>query len=509
MVGHGDDTRAGRAVRRSFVAAKTALVGALLLAVACGGERELGDYPASTCDLGARPSGDPHEEQINIATFWYDDDREREAFRVLTRRVDDDNYYVSIDDMPDRVATQRHIRDAFENEKLPHLFQVNGGSDVVGWVDGRHGDERDLCALDSLREPSAWSDYFQETLEPIRCAGSIYALPVGVHHINVLFYNHALFEQLSALAEDSGITLTPPAALESPAELVELLRAVSELDTARLGGGAPIVPLAIGSSNDWPLTVVAYENVLLGLGRDAYETLWEGGLETDGGRGAQRLERSLREMLDVLRDLVRYSNYAAGIKWQDALRQVGSGQALLTITGDWGYAQLDPAQLPDVTTIAFPGTRGSFVYTPDSFAAPRELGANGFQARAFLDSAQDKAALIAFSNAKYSIPPRVDLEAEELAELTTRATYDEFSACARREGDCELLLAVSGLGPSPGIDPCLDEVEHVLALAVAGKPLTHERSCAAPEPRTAAAAEERLLEVWLEVAKRRFAASCR
>jgi len=491
----------------------------ILLAVAtfgllgCSGDRVLGDYPPSTCDL-AEPPQEFSNEPLSIATFWAD--REQAALETLRERVDSDRYLISTEQIGTRVEVQRHINDAFESQKLPDVFQVNGGSDVLRWVKDRAPDATDVCALDTLRDDSHWSRrYFPEALGPLTCHGNLYGLPVGIHHLNVLFYNRELWNTLAERARANGVELLDPAELKTPYELLAQLRQVSELHVAA-SSGKQIVPLAIGTESEWPLTIIAFENVLLSLGRDAYETLWMGGLAAASEQRRTELREALEEMLSVLRVLRGFSDLSASVGWQDALRQVGAGEALMTITGDWGFVQLDSEMLANVETVSFPGTASSFVYTPDSFAVPRELKKNGFPARSFLqDVVADKRALIDFSNAKHAIPPRSDLKDSEvnlLASESLRATYRQFARCQANQG-CKLLLAVSGLAPPPGTNPCFDEVDSLLTFAVTGhdpwRGSTVPRRCTSMLPRSSAGAEERLVDLLLQVAEHRFAADCR
>jgi glucose/mannose transport system substrate-binding protein len=492
------------------------LVGIAFGLLGCSGDRLLGDYPPSTCDL-AEPPAEVRDEPLTIATFWADA-REHDAYEELRHRIMARGYSVTTETIDTRVEVQRKISDSFEDQKLPDVFQVNGGSDVLRWVQNRDPDEgTDVCALDRLRHETDWRDaYFPVALEPLTCHGNLYGLPVGIHHLNVLFYNRELFAELVELGRASGLTLAEPGEMQSVDELLDLLANVEGLG-ATTATGKPIIPLAIGNESEWPLTIIAFENVLLSLGRRAYETLWLGGLESFDQKRADALRTSLVEMLQVLRELYRYSDVTAQVSWQDALRQVGAGEALLTITGDWGFAQLDAEAAARVDTVTFPGTAGRFVYTPDSFAVPRELKKNGFPARAFLnDVVAEKEALIAFANTKHAIPPRNDLtkvEVDSLSSERLRSTYRQFASCARGEGDCELLLAVSGLAPPPGTDPCFDEMDALLTHAVTGEAPPDDgsgsRECWEEPPRTSEEAEARLIDLLLDVATRRFAAACR
>jgi glucose/mannose transport system substrate-binding protein len=491
------------------------LVGAALGLFGCSGDQVLGDYPPSTCDL-AEPPAEVDREQLSIATFWADS-REQDAFEELRRRIASLGYSVTTEQIETRVEVQRKISDSFESQKLPDVFQVNGGSDVLRWVQNREPESTDVCALDRLRAAADWrKDYFPGALKPLTCHGNLYGLPVGIHHLNVLFYNREVFATLAERARASGVELVEPSQMDSPYELLSLLASVLELG-ATTTTGKPIIPLAIGTESEWPLTIMAFENVLLGLGNLAYETLWLGGLESFDQQRADDLRASLAEMLEVLRELHGYSDVSAHMSWQDALRQVGKGEALLTITGDWGFAQLDAEAAARVDAVTFPGTASHFVYTPDSFAVPRELKKNGFPARSFLhDVVADKEALIAFSNAKHSIPPRKDLTEDEIELLSSeslRSSYRQFASCGEADGRCQLLLAVSGLAPPPGTDPCFDEMDALLAFAVTGDAPRDDgsvaRQCQKKRPVTSAEAEARLIEVLLDVATRRFAAACR
>ena len=490
------------------------LAAAAFWLLACSGDRVLGDYPPSTCDL-AEPPAEFSGGTLSIATFWAG--QEQEALETLRQRVDSSRYLITTEQIGTRVEVQRRINDNFESQKLPDVFQVNGGSDVLRWVQDRNAEATDVCALDRLRDKLEWSRaYFPDALGPLSCHGNLYGLPVGIHHLNVLFYNRQLFAALAERARQNGSELIEPSRLHTPYELLSLLAQVAELG-ATAPSGKPLVPLAIGTESEWPLTIIAFENVLLSLGRDAYETLWMGGLE-DGDRArTAQLRETLTEMLSVLRELHSYSNASVSQSWQDALHDVGAGEALLTITGDWGFAQLDSEVVDQVETVTFPGTSGAFVYTPDSFAVPRELKKNGFPARSFLqDVVADKAALIDFANAKHAIPPRRDLSFDEVELLSSenlRATYRQFVGCNDGSNDCKLLLAVSGLAPPPGTDPCFDEMDSLLTFAVTGQDPTADstvpRSCQEAFPTTGAQAEERLLDLLLQVAGRRFAAACR
>lgn len=519
MTGPGSRTYGHGCARRFAAALRRALSPVLLLSgelFACSGEQVLGDYPPSTCDLSEVPESTGEKLPLTIASFWEKDENERIALKALTDLVDAQRFLVAKPESQTRIDVQLHIKNAFERQQLPDVFQANGGSDVLRWVAKRSGESTAVCALDSLGDREGWSGvYFPSVLAPISCRGQLFALPVGVHHLNVLFYNHDLYAALQAAAQKRKLNLAAPSELHSVEELLAQLKLIDELGfTAQ--NGKRLVPLALATNERWPLAILAFENVLLSLSLDAYKMLWEGGLTADGGHSPEQLKPILEQMLEVLRATVlRYSDLSKRLIWQDALRQVGDGAAVFTVTGDWGWAQLSDEQREHVTTVTFPGTAGTFVYTPDTFAVPRELGKNGYPARAFLhDVVFQKEALIEFAKVKYSIPPRGDLSDDEVDELgaeSIKRTYRDFQDCER--GGCELQLAVSGLAPPPGVGPCFDDIDALLTLAVTEIQPTDEQrtelSCPEQFPATSDDAAVQVVELLLKVAEQRFASDCR
>ena len=105
-----------------------------------------------------------------------------------------------------------------------------------------------------------------------------------------------------------------------------------------------------------------------------------------------------------------------------------------------------------------------------------------------------------------------DTEVDTLKSENLRSTYRQFANC-NDSTSCKLLLAVSGLAPPPGTDPCFDEMHSLLTFAVTGQDpsagSTVARHCQESFPATGAQAEARLLDLLLQIAGRRFAPGCR
>ncbi len=477
---------------------------------ACASESVIGDYPPSTCDLTEAPS-DANDTTVYLSTFWVG--KEEAAVASLIDHLPTGYGYQPLV-KETRLDSLRKLETAFGGERLPDVFQANGGSDVLRWVRGG-GEGSAICPLDRLSATYGWQGvYFPRSLQPVSCRGSLYALPVGIHRLNVLFYNRDLFAKLKEQAALVGVTLVEPEALKSPYDLLEQLEQVTTLG-AKTDEGKDIVPLTMGTTSRWPLTVLGFENVLMSLGGNAYHTLWEGGLQGDDGTRSAQLTGKLEEMLAILRRLVEFSAIEREITWQDALLEVGRGEALFTVTGDWGWAQLEEEQAANVATVAFPGTSSSFVYTPDSFAVPRQLGQSGYRAHTFLQSViAEKESLIDFSSVKHAIPPRNDIDPRRLATQALRETYQRFNDCSVGVDGCEVVLAVSGLGPPPGFDACLDDIDAVLNMAVLGRipedpDAPRRRLCTELLPTTKRQASTRMMELLMNIGNQRFAADCR
>lgn len=336
----------------------------------------------------------------------------------------------------------------------------------------------------------------------------------GVHRLNVLFYNAALLETLARVAESRGLTLRAPEELTSVAQFIEHLELIDEL-SAETEAGQRIVPLALDNNENWPLSLLAFESLMVARRAELYEAVWMGHASSD-----DVLRVELSAVVDELRALAARSNLEARVTWQRALEMVGNGEAAYTVIGDWGWAQQASAAQA-LAAMPFPGTSHAFVYTPDSFAIPRRGGTDGSGAHMWLREVVDHTPTqTAFARIKHSIPTLRDLgesELDALEDVYVADTYREFARCQSAEGECRLLLAVSGLGPAPATDPCFDEVSKLLGRAVGAMSQDDindvaagtERECRSPMPDDAIAAGHELVERLLLISRESFAGACR
>ncbi|HSC87908.1 MAG TPA: ABC transporter substrate-binding protein, partial [Polyangiaceae bacterium] len=487
-----------------------------ILTLGCGGVESLGTRPAVSCDLVDYELDDT-ERSVSIGTFWTDT-AEASALRLLEEAAERSRFVVTPTRRRDRLTQQLSLRDWLLNdsEPLPDLFQVNGGSDVLQWPSRAANEEPQLCSLDRLDQLHAWRDqFFPATLAPLSCGDSLYALPIGVHRLNTLIYNPALLTRLATLASEQGLELRLPDDFSSPADFLAALQTIE-----KVGQNSPddaVVPLAIGNQSGWPLTVLGFENLLVGRGVSTYESLW-GTSTKEATLQPEALRHELEGWLGELRVLVTLSNLKERMAWQDAVHLVASGGAAFTVMGDWAVAQLSAHEVDQIELRTFPGTEEAFVYTPDSFAVSRLTDSDGAGANYWLrEVVANRDVQLAFSARKYSIPALRDLEPTELERLDARQreTYRTFSACQTSPADCRLLLAVSGLGPAPGTNPCFDEIDRLLTRAVGASsaeddaPGDEGSESVCPLQEEPEAAGQQLIDILVAVAREPFAADCR
>lgn len=489
---------------------------------ACTGDLELGHEPPSPCDFVMS-----HDEAngLELLTFWSEDEQERRALAVLRGRAEAVDLHVTEASDEDRVTLQKNLQEG-NFGVLPDVFQVNGGSDVLQYIHDAQATR--ICDLEQLAEQYDVRDnYFAAALAPSTCRGTLYAWPLSIHRLNTILVNLEVYSQVEEAAKLQGKEFPRLDKLKNADALLAALEVVKSLNL-QTEDGKRIVPLSLGLEfidpiiseqsfgQEWVLLVIAFENFLLSYDLPAYKRLWYGMGETTEDELRARLQDIIVDLRRI-RALIR----PGARSWQEATLEVGEGSALLAIGGDWMRAQLDEATLDSgrVVSVPFPGTDDFFVYTPDSFAVPRQVKSDGSSARNWLTQVvDDLPTQLNFSRRKQAIPAASGLGATELIALGSdylTQSYHEFSACHQRNSSCQLLLAISGLGPSPNLDPCFDRLGQVLA-KVAGVKL--ERTvpqdpkagiCTRPMPESVEQAEAEMIEVLLAQAREPFRKECR
>jgi glucose/mannose transport system substrate-binding protein len=319
----------------------------------------------------------------------------------------------------DSTRARALLKNRMEAGEPPDTFQANVGQDLLSWVlyNGVDDAETKLEALDARRiVGTEWKDVFPDAV--LRAAGyddKVYAVPVDIHRINSLFFN-------TRVLEEHGV--------EPPTTLDELYAACAVL---RADG---ITPIAVGASDPWTLSILFFENLLVATaGADFYQQYFT-------GQAVSASEPRMLSVLDKAIELWRWTNSdAREVSWDEAVARVHTGEAAMTVMGDWAkgaLVQLGGEPGKTFGQVPFPGTQGSFIFTADTFPLPR--GAPSREAALdLLSTFVSSAGEDAFNPIKGSIPARTDADPSVYDPLG-QVTLQDF----RRD---RLYLALSGLAP--------------------------------------------------------------
>lgn len=307
----------------------------------------------------------------------------------------------------------------------PDSFQVHGGAELI-----------DSYVKTGMMEPitdlvDSWGirDKFNpQILEMCSYKGEIYSIPLNVHRGNVLWYNKRLLKELN---------LKPPSTFD------ELLRQCELIQEKGIDA------LALGDRNKWETTHLFETILLMTLGPDKYNGLWNGRTPFDDPGIHQALER--------LKRIVKYANKDhATMTWQDATKRVYDGKAAFNIMGDWaeGYFKtLGGKPGIDFGWVTMSGAEGSFMIITDTFGlpkgAPYRRGAIEWLKTVASVEGQD-----AFNPIKGSIPSRLDAE---------RSYYDNYLSGSMRDfSKLKLTPSIAhGSAASFGFSSALDDLLNV------------------------------------------------
>lgn len=271
-------------------------------------------------------------------------------------------------------------------------FQVHAGSELIdSWVKTGF-----LQPITDLWVKNRWFDVFPPQLvEMLSYKEEVYAVPVGVHRGNVLWYNRTLLM-------DYG--LSPPRTFDEFFAVAETLRQQG------------IVPLAVASKNKWPVTHL-FESILVGAGGPQfYRDLMAGKIPWN--------DTKVKETLRILEKMMGYANLNHPVlTWDQACEAVLKGDAAMTIMGDWakGYFTARGA-IPghEYDMVPAPNTKGIFIVIIDTFVLTKEAP-HRENALAWLETVGGVEGQMRFNQIKGSIPPRLDVPMGAFDELARRA----------------------------------------------------------------------------------------
>lgn len=305
----------------------------------------------------------------------------------------------------------------------PDTWQGNPGVAFVSqYVDAGYADD-----ITDLYEEEGWLDKIpQAVIDTVSKDGRIYAVHVGVHRCNQVWYNIPLMQQ-------AGIEVGDTMSFDQFFAAAEALQ------------GAGINPLAVGDNGIWA-NARMFENTFVGvLGYDQAQKLWSGELSFDSPE--------VREAIDIHGRMLDFQNSDhSSLSWDQAVRRVIDGQSAMNMMGDWAYGEFAKAGLTenvDYGFVSHPGTDDIFILVTDCF--PIASGStNKEQARNWLRAVGSTTAQERFSPIKGAVAPRLDADQSQLPPYL-QWSYNHFA------NDRFIGSSVNGIQvPSPFIQDFFD-----------------------------------------------------
>jgi glucose/mannose transport system substrate-binding protein len=221
------------------------LVGlAASLAFACSG----GDDGGGDGDGDSGDGDGDAREQVEIMSWW-NAPGEAEALRALLDVHSERNPDVDIfnSSQVGGEETQAEIEKRLADGNPPDVFQevVADLGEILAT------DPEALESLDDLFENNGWNDaVVPAVLDLIKADGKIYAMPVGIHRDNSLFFNQSLMKANS---------------IDPPTTIAELLTACEDLNAAG------VTPLAMGGQG-WIVEKACYSIAAGVMGPAEFQT---------------------------------------------------------------------------------------------------------------------------------------------------------------------------------------------------------------------------------------------
>ncbi len=261
----------------------------------------------------------------------------------------------------------------------PTTFQVH-----AGWEMYQYASANLLQPITNLWQSEGWTKVFPERIQQL-CSynGQFYAVPMDVHRANMVWYNKAIFDKLG---------LTMPTTIQGFIDMLPKIKA------------AGYTPIALGDSANWTTAMLFEETLLAVAGPDKYNQYFEGKITAS--------DPAVQQTIQYFRTELQYVNpNHASLTWDQACGLLVSGQAAMTIMGDWANGYFMAAGWKpnvDYGGVAVPGTEGIYNLVIDSFPIP--VGApdvqTGYDWLKLIATVQAQAT---FNQIKGSIPARIDV----------------------------------------------------------------------------------------------------
>jgi len=221
----------------------------------------------------------------------------------------------------------------------PEVTQLNGV------IFGEWADLGLLLELDGIAVQGGWEKrMFPTVWHLLNNRGHVVAAPLGIHRINMLFYNTAIFKRLG---------LMPPKTWDDFRRVAQALRQ------------AGVTPLA-QSAEGWQIATL-FENLALAESGPGYYRQLFVDLDADA-----YLDARMRHILSQLRQLGDAMAQPVHERpWTEVARSMADGDAAMFIMGDWAKGEFNAWGLTagqQFGCVPVPGTGAYHLYSIDTLA---------------------------------------------------------------------------------------------------------------------------------------------
>ena len=376
-------------------------IGALLLvALACAAH---GSVHAAGQAIGIVPplaAAAPAMESSGLQVLhWWTSASERKAADLLAARLKGEGIEWQDAAIPGGagIGAGKVLKGRVVAGDAPEVTQIIGVS-VAEWAEMGL-----LLELDSVAVADDWNGVLFPTVQDlIHYRKHTMAAPLGIHRVNTLYYNRALFARHG---------LAPPRSWDEFEAVARRLLA------------AGVEPLA-HSSEPWQVATLFENLVLAASGPDFYRELFV--RRSPAAAFDERTARALQR----LRSVKGWSRSPLAERpWTEVARQFARGQAAMMITGDWAKAELGGLGMTldrDYGCTGAPGSGRYHLYSVDTlsmFAGDyRHRQAQEKMARLLLSPAVQ----VEFNVLKGGVPVRRDADPARM-DSCARASWTTFA----------------------------------------------------------------------------------
>lgn len=272
---------------------------------------------------------------------WWTSASERKAVNVLVDKLAEQNIQWRDAAIPGGagIGAGKVLKSMVLAGHAPEVTQLNGV------IFGEWADLGLLLELDSVATQGNWKKLLFPTVwSLLNNRGHVVAAPLGIHRINNLYYNTAIFSRLG---------------LHAPASWDEFDQIAARLRQAG------VTPLA-QSSEAWQVATLFETLVLAESGPAFYRELFVD-LHPRAFADA-RLTHALRRLRKLRQDMHMPLRERS---WTDVARELADGDAAMFVMGDWAKGEFDAWGLnvgQQFGCAAVPGTAGYHLYSIDTLA---------------------------------------------------------------------------------------------------------------------------------------------